>query len=160
MRKVSLVLFIIVFSFSSDAFASNRKILPRALRSVCTKVRTLTRGEIWKSIASHHIPKSDPRGSSTSFITLRGTGAPRNSCLYVYSANGTLIHKLGKYYITGASYSSRYYGGYGCGDKKSASQVAAAAKASAGSTRVYITSGTGNCATVANPNTCVNSSGC
>lgn len=140
-------------------FLSAKK-LPRSLSSVCKNVRNLTRGEIWKSIASTHIPTSDPRRFSTSFITLRGTGAPRNSCLYVYNSKGVLVHKLGKYYISGAAYSSRYYGGYGCGDKKRASQVANSASSGTGSTRVYITSGTKNCATISNPNACYNSAQC
>lgn len=140
-------------------FLSAKK-LPRALSSVCKNIRGLTRGEVWKSIASTHIPSSDPRRFSTSFITLRGTGAPRNSCLYVYNAKGGLVHKLGKYYLTGAKYSSRFYGGYGCGDKRRASQVASAAQSATGSTRVYITSGTKNCATISNPNACYNSAQC
>lgn len=130
----------------------------RALSSVCKKIRNLTRGEIWKSIASNHI--NDQRKLSTSFITLRSTIAPKNNCLYVYDKKGNLIHKLGRYFPTGSLYSSRYYGGYGCGDVKSASSVAATARQNTGSAAGYMTSGTGNCVLIPNIASCFNSSGC
>ncbi len=128
------------------------------LSSVCKKIRNLTRGEIWKSIASNHI--NDQRKLSTSFITLRSTVAPKNNCLYVYDKKGTLIHKLGRYFPSGTLYSSRYYGGHGCGDLKSASSVAATARSNTGSSAGYMTSGTGNCVVIPNIASCFNSSGC
>lgn len=130
----------------------------RSLSSVCKKVRSLTRGEIYKSIASNHI--NDQRKLSTSFITLRSTTAPKNNCLYVYDKKGTLIHKLGRYFPSGALYSSRYYGGHGCGDLKSAASVAATARRNTGSAAGYMTSGTGNCVVIPNMGSCFNSSGC
>ena len=129
-----------------------------SLSTYCKKVRSLTRGEIWKSIASKHI--NDQRKFSTSFITLRSTGAPRNNCLSVYDKKGNLVHTLGRYFPNGAEYSSRYYGGYGCGDRKSAATAAALAKKNTGSSAGYMTSGTGNCVLIPNINACFNSSGC
>lgn len=135
-----------------------RRTKKKSLKTFCKKVRSLTRGEIWKSRASDHI--NDQRKFSTSFITLRSTGAPRNSCLSVYDKKGNLIHKLGQYFPSGAAYSSRYYGGYGCGDKKSAATVAAIARKNTGSPEGYVTSGTGNCLKISNLNACFNSSAC
>lgn len=132
--------------------------ISRSLRSVCKNIRGLYRGEIYKSIASHHI--TDQRASSTSFITLRNTRPPKNNCLSVYNKNGVKIHLMGRYFPTGAAYSSRYYGGHGCGDLKRASQVAALARSGTGTPEIYITSGTGNCARVPNANACYNSSAC
>jgi hypothetical protein len=114
-----------------------------SLASACKKIRTLSRGEIWKARASNHI--NDQRKLSTSFITLRLTTAPKNNCLYVYDKKGNLVHKLGRYFPTGSLFSSRYYGGYGCGDVKSASTVASIARSNTGSSAGYMTSGTGNC---------------
>jgi hypothetical protein len=150
-----------VLGFSRDgsySITQVRKVNARKLSSVCTRVRSLSRGEIYKSIASKHI--NDQRATSTSFITLRSTGAPKNNCLYVYDKAGNLIHKMGRYFPTGAAYSSRYYGGHGCGDLKSASAVASAARSRTGSPAGYITSGTGNCAFVPNMGSCFNSSAC
>lgn len=140
------------------AFAAPPVTKARNLRKVCKNIRSLYRGEIYKSIASHHI--NDQRKSSTSFITLRNTRAPAKNCLYGFDKNGTLVHKLGRYFPTGVKYSSRYYGGHGCGDLKSAALVAAIARRNSGSPEIYITSGTGNCARVADANRCYNSSGC
>lgn len=130
----------------------------RALRSVCRAVRSLYRGEIWKSIASKHI--ADRRSQSTSFITLRSTLAPRFNCLNGYDSNGNLIHRLGRYFPTGAAYSSRFYGGHGCGDGQRASVVSARARRQTGKTGLYLTSGTGNCALIPDPSKCYNSSAC
>ena len=129
-----------------------------ALGAVCKRVRSLTRGEIYKSRASDHI--NDQRKLSTSFITLRSTTPPKNNCLYVYDKSGNLIHKLGRYFPTGTAYSSRYYGGHGCGDLKSASTVANLARSKTGSSAGYMTSGTGNCVLIPNLAACFNSSGC
>jgi len=137
------------------------QIAPRSIKSlsaVCRRVRSLKSGEIYKSIASRHIP--DQRKLSTSFITVRGAAAPRNNCLYVYDRRGTLIHTLGQYFPTGIKYSSRYYGGHGCGDLKSAASIAATASRNTGSPEGFITSGTGNCARIPNLNSCFNSSAC
>jgi hypothetical protein len=150
-----------VLGFARDgsySISQVRRVSARRLSSVCTRVRSLSRGEIYKSIASKHI--NDQRASSTSFITLRSTGAPKNNCLYVYDKAGNLIHKMGRYFPTGTEYSSRYYGGHGCGDLKTASAVASAATSNSGSPAGYITSGTGNCAFIPNMRSCFNSSAC
>lgn len=130
----------------------------KSLSKVCKKVRSLTRGEIYKSVASNHI--HDQRKLSSSFITMRSTTAPKNNCLYVYDKKGNLIHKLGRYFPSGALYSSRYYGGHGCGDLKSAASVAATARKNTGSSAGYMTSGTGNCVLIPNMGSCFNSSAC
>lgn len=150
-----------VLGFARDgsySITTVRKTTARKLSSVCKRVRSLSRGEIYKSIASKHI--NDQRATSTSFITLRSTGAPKNNCLYVYDKAGNLIHKMGRYFPTGAAYSSRYYGGHGCGDLRSAATIASLASRNTGSAAGYITSGTGNCAFIPNLRSCFNSSAC
>ena len=150
-----------VLGFARDgsySITQVRRVNARKLSSVCTRVRSLSRGEIYKSIASKHI--SDQRANSTSFITLRSTGAPKNNCLYVYDKSGNLIHSMGRYFPTGTAYSSRYYGGHGCGDLKTASAVASTATSNTGSPAGYVTSGTGNCAFIPNMRSCFNSSAC
>lgn len=131
---------------------------PAGLRGVCKSVRSLLQGEIYKSKASNHI--TDQRRLSTSFITLARTRPPKNNCLYGFARNGTLIHKLGRYFPSGALYSSRYYGGSGCGDLKSAALVASMARRAGGSPSIYLTSGTGVCAYVPDASRCYHSSGC
>ncbi len=130
------------------------------LASVCPTVRDALGGEIWKSIASTHIPTSDPRRFSTSFITRAGTPAPSTNCVSVYDGRGNLVHQLGKYSPTGSAYSSRNYGGSGCGDKRRASDVAAQALSQAGSITVYVKVKANQCVRIPNPNGCVNSSQC
>lgn len=150
-----------IVSYSSGgarAITTVRKTKRASLATYCKRIRTLTRGEIWKSRASDHI--NDQRKLSTSFITLRSTGAPKNNCLYVYDKKGNLVHKLGRYFPTGTAYSSRYYGGHGCGDLRSAATVAGMARSKTGSAEGYVTSGTGNCVKIPNLNACFNSSGC
>lgn len=137
--------------------ASNGK---TGIKSVCSKVRSLGSGEIWKSIGSNHFPSTDPRRYSTSFITRRGTSAPSGNCISVYAANGKLVSKLGLYARNEREYSSRFYGATGCGDKKGGAAVASAAKKVAGTSRVYITSNGKNCAVIQNPASCYNSSQC
>ena len=154
LRKLPILILAMLIGFQFSAVHAQAK----GLSKVCKTVRNLASGEIYKSIASHHI--TDARAASTSFITIRSARPPKNECLYVYDTGGNLIHKLGRYYPSGDKYSSRYYGGAGCGDGLRASTVASIAIKNTGSPAIYITSGTGNCARVANANSCVNSSGC
>jgi hypothetical protein len=130
------------------------------LSSVCPTVRSIKRGEVWKSIASTHIPVVDPRRFSSSFITRRGTPAPSFTCLELYDGRGNLIHKLGRYSPTGAEYSSRSYGGFGCGDLKTALDVAGTAISNTGQSTSYLKVTASQCVTIPNPNSCYNSSGC
>ncbi len=130
------------------------------INSVCTKVRGIAGGEIWKSIGSNHFPPSDPRRYSTSYITRRGTTAPSGDCISVYAANGKLVSRLGVYARNEREYSSRFYGATGCGDKKGGGSIASAARKVAGTSRVYITSNGKNCAVIPNPASCYNSSQC
>jgi hypothetical protein len=132
----------------------------KALSDVCPSIRAIQRGEIWKNVASTHIPRSDPRRYSTSFITLRSTSAPSLRCIKVYDSEGNQVHALGRYAPSGALYSSRSYGGHGCGDRKSARKVAADAQASGGSTKVYLKVRSNQCIEIGTPNTCYNSAAC
>lgn len=130
------------------------------IAAVCPNIRGLNSGEIWKSIGSDHFPPGDPRRSSVSFITRAGSQSPSGDCITVYSSNGKPIAKLGLYRRNEAKYSSRFYGGSGCGDGKSGASVAAMARKIAGTSKVYITSNGRNCAVIPNPGSCYNSSQC
>ena len=130
------------------------------LSSVCPQLRPPTRGEIWKSIASTHIPNTDPRRFSTSFITRAGTTAPTPTCLAMYDGKGNLIHQLGRYSPTGSAYSYRSYGGSGCGDKQTPVSVAQTAINNTGESTGYLKVNESECVTIPNPNGCINSSAC
>lgn len=137
----------------------NRK-APQGLSEVCRSTRALRSCEIWKARASGHIPGSDPRSSSTSFIALRGCPGTYSSCIPVYDKNGNKIHSLGEYPNSISSYDSRHYGGSGCGDGKSPSRVADEARANTGSPEVYVKDSDGVCVRVPNAGVCYNSSEC
>ena len=79
--------------------------------------------------------------------------APPNNktCLRVYAANGQEISKAGLYESSG-KYGARWYTGWGCGDLKSAGQIAAAANAAAGSSSVYLEGAGSSCVGPFNPN--------
>lgn len=125
------------------------------LASVCPTRTALARTDVWKSRQSNHIPGSDSRKNSTALIILRGGRQFASSCMSGYSSSGKLVHKLGAYYPTGSLYNKRLYGGYGCGDRKTPRQVAAAASGG-----LYLKVSANSCVKVPNPNTCYNSSGC
>lgn len=131
-----------------------------SLETECPSIRAIERGEIWKNIASTHIPKTDPRRKSTSFITVRSKTAPAFHCIKVYDNAGNLVHKLGRYSPAGSSYSSRSYGGAGCGDKKTARRVADLALSNTGSTTIYLKVRSNECIQLSTPNRCFNSAAC
>ena len=129
------------------------------LQARCPSIRNPSGGEIWKNIASTHIPTSDPRRFSTSFITRSGTAAPQVSCIEAFDKNGNKVHSLG-FYGAGGQYSSRFYGGSGCGDKKSGSAIASIARGNTGSPEIYLKTNSNTCIRIGNPNSCINSSAC
>jgi hypothetical protein len=130
------------------------------LQSVCPTVRALHSAEIWKAIASTHIPASDPRRYSTSFIVRSGNQAPSDNCIPVYDSRGNQVHALGQYFPTGSAYSSRHYGGSGCGDKKGPDAIYSAATGNTGSSEIYLKVQSGECVKIPNPKGCYNSSQC
>jgi hypothetical protein len=130
------------------------------LQSVCPSVREIRSGEIWKAIASTHIPNTDPRRFSTSFITRKGVPAAQFQCIAVYDSNGNQVHSLGQYFPTGSDWSARHYGGSGCGDKKHPTQVVSSAQSNTGSAQVFLKVRSSECIRVPNPNSCYNSSQC
>jgi hypothetical protein len=89
-----------------------------------------------------------------------GTSAPSSKCILMYDGKGNLIHQLGQYFPTGSKYSSIFYGGSGCGDKKTAVSVAQTAINSTGESTAYIKVNDSECVTIPNPNSCLNSSAC
>ncbi len=137
-----------------------KKVTASALSDVCPQTRAIERGEIWKNVASTHIPTSDARRYSTSFITLRSHSAPSFSCIKVYDTAGNLVHKLGRYSPTGSQYSSRSYGGSGCGDRKSARAVASRARSNTGSAKIYLKVRSNQCIELSTPDDCFNSIAC
>jgi hypothetical protein len=163
MKRVWLVLLALslgtVLEVQSAEARTTRVKKSRSLSSVCRTTRSFAKGEIWKPRASSHIPTSDPRRKSTSFIVLRGYAAPSASCLNVYDSEGTLIHKLGVYSRNG-TYKARFYGGSGCGDKKSASTVNSTARRNTGSSTIYVKVGTNTCVSLPSATSCKNSSNC
>lgn len=144
------------FIEDSEAARSTKKVKANALNSVCKSIRELRSGEIYKHIASSHISPADPRRFSTSFITVRGVGAPTLSCLEMYDSNGKAIHRIGRYFPTGSSYSSRFYGGAGCGTGESPSILSSRSKRKA----VYLKVTPKTCVRIPSVTRCFNSSAC
>lgn len=131
-----------------------------SLQSQCPVIRAIRPGEIWKSIASTHIPNTDPRRFSTSFITRNNVSPPSESCLLLLDSRGNKVHQLGEYFPTGSSYSSRNYGGSGCGDKKSPVDIVGEANRNTGAITTYLKINATTCISIPNANTCYNSSQC
>jgi len=130
------------------------------LQAVCGTVRSIASTEVWKAIASTHIPNTDPRRFSTSFIVRAGSTPPSDNCIEVFDSRGNQVHSLGQYYPTGSAYSARHYGGSGCGDQKRPEAVVSAATSNTGSSEVYLRVSPGSCVRIPNPNSCYNSSQC
>ncbi len=131
-----------------------------ALSRVCRTTRDLDRKEVWKSRQSPHIPTYDPRKNSTALIGLAGATRPSSSCITAYDNDGDRVHSLGAYVPPGSLYAYRHYGGWGCGDKKSPSSVAAAAKKGAGNTNINVALRSNLCVKIPDPRSCYNSAGC
>lgn len=131
-----------------------------ALADVCPATRALKRGEIYKTKQSPHIPSGDSRKNSTAFITTRGTPAPSGKCLTMYDSNGTAVHKMGRYNNTNPEYTSRYYGGTGCGDRKRPTRIGNVVNTNTGSYQGYLKVGTRTCVVIPDVRRCYNSSGC
>ncbi|MBX7139386.1 MAG: hypothetical protein K1X83_15570 [Oligoflexia bacterium] len=127
------------------------------LRTVCSKIIDLPSTMIYKSIASHHI--TDARARSTSFIGTYAAPDISSACLQVYDGKGNLVHKMGLYQ-KGFGWRWRFYGGYPCGDFKTAARVAADAEANTGSPAIYIKTSSSQCVKIVNANRCYNSAGC
>lgn len=158
MKKL-IMLCCMIAIIAAPAHAINRKVKNRTLAQQCKFQRGLSRGEIYKSRQSPHIPSFDRRKNSTALIYLRSARAASGSCLNVYDKAGNLVHKMGVYARGESLYSARFYGGSGCGDAKSPSTIASLAKRNTKSTEVYIDTGT-VCLKIPNPTSCINSVGC
>jgi hypothetical protein len=119
--------------------------------AVCIQVRSinLKLQSIYRTVGKY----------STSFITRKGTDAPGYDCLKAFDRKGRLIHTLG-IYARNDGYSSRFYGGYGCGDGKSPSTIARQAKRRTGKPAIFVKVKPRMCVRVPDANQCYNSSGC
>lgn len=153
---LAIAVAIVSMSVASDAFAARKKATNK-LSQVCSSVVNIPSTQIYKSIASKHI--TDARASSTSFIGTTAAPSVSSSCLLAYDGKGNQVHSLG-IYQRGFGWAYRFYGGYGCGDHKTAKKVAAAAKANTGSSAIYIKTSTSKCVKIPNANACYNSAGC
>ena len=150
-KKITLIS--VLMLISAPAFA-----ISDGLKEKCTRVRELTGGEIYKSIGSPHVEAE--RRNSTSFITRAGTDQPIYDCLKGYNREGKLIHKLGVYARNDGSYSSRFYGGTGCGDRKRPADIAKQAIKQTGKPAIFLKVKRRVCVRIPHANQCFNSSGC
>jgi hypothetical protein len=150
-KKIILAMLCLIVS--SEAFA-----ITDGLKEVCGRVRKLKGGEIYKSIGSPHVEAE--RRNSTSFITRAGTEQPDFDCLKGYNRKGKLIHKLGVYARNDGSYSSRFYGGTGCGDRKRPADIAKQAVKQTGKPAIFLKVKRRTCVRIPHANQCYNSSGC
>jgi len=116
------------------------------LGSVCPNISPVVGGMLWKPSSEH---SGFPReGRPGMFFK---TGAPGGSCAQVYASNGQQVSQMGHYNAGTSKYGKRYYTGWGCGDKKYASQIASAAKAASGNTQVYVKTSNNLCRGPINP---------
>ena len=109
---------------------------------------------------SHEFSSADPRSRSTSLIARRGCPGSFNGCIAVFDKEGNQVHSLGDYNNTLSQYDSRHYGGFGCGDRKSADAVGKEALANTGSQEVYLRDDDNICVKVPNADRCCFSSEC
>lgn len=154
---VVMGLVVVAPNFSEAARNKRPKVTRNKLKNVCSRVIDLPSSMIYKSIASTHI--TDARARSTSFIGTYAAPDLSLSCLLVYDGKGNLVHKMGLYQ-KGAGWRWRFYGGYPCGDYKTASRVASQAIANTGSPTVYIKTSNTQCIKIVNANRCYNSGAC
>ncbi|NLF25425.1 MAG: hypothetical protein GX589_07175, partial [Deltaproteobacteria bacterium] len=117
-----------------------------SLGAVCSRTTSPFSGFLWK-------PASTDSGGSREgkpMVAWKSGPPTSNSCLQVYAQNGTVVSQFGMY-ASGGKYGARWYSGWGCGDGKSASQIAQAAQAAAGSNNVYLQGSGGACVGPINP---------
>jgi len=116
------------------------------LGAVCPTIAPVVGGMLWKPASEH---SGAPReGKPGMFFKV---GAPGDSCVSVYANNGQKVSQMGHYNAGTLEYGKRYYMGWGCGDGKSGSQIATAAKAAAGNTDVYVKTSGNICRGPINP---------
>jgi hypothetical protein len=134
---------------TSTPTTSTGNVSTKGLSGVCPIVKNIAAPYLWKAEASKHIPGADRRKNSSTFIVGRSGSGPAGACLNVYAGNGALVHKVGLY-ARGSGYAARYYGGTGCGDAKSASRIGTDARATSGSTSIYVKINSTTCLKVSN----------
>lgn len=129
-----------VFGEASATTSAAKAKGPVSIKDVCTKLRQSgPNGFLWKPASDH---SGYPReGKPTALWT---KDIPTKSCLSLYAVNGVKIGQIGVFEYSG-KYGGRWYSGYGCGDRKSASQVAKAAKQAAGRKKIYVEGRGGTC---------------
>ncbi|RME61368.1 MAG: hypothetical protein D6780_01840 [Candidatus Dadabacteria bacterium] len=129
------------------------------LRAVCKNIRSIRRGEIYKSTGSPHF--TDARRFSTGFIIVRGVSAPSVSCILVYDKNGNKVHSMGIYARGERDWAARYYGASTrCSDGQSGRSVASKAKRNTGKPTVYLKISSRECIEIPDASQCYNSRSC
>ncbi|MCB0322906.1 MAG: VCBS repeat-containing protein [Bdellovibrionales bacterium] len=118
-----------------------------SIGSVCTTTRSPFSGFLWKPASTH----SGGTREGRPMIAWKSGPPNTKSCLRVYAENGQEISRAGLFEANG-KYGARWYTGWGCGDQKSANEIASAAYAAAGSTNVYLEGNGGSCIGPINPN--------
>lgn len=168
-RPIAVILLSLLFASASLADSTSRGNFRRALRSgiirtaagsICRSDRTPARGEIYKAKQSPHIASTDRRKFSTAMIYARGVATPSTNCISAYDASGRVVHRLGLYRRGEAEYAARFYGGSGCGDAKTPSQIARDAIKNSGYPTIFLSVGGGLCVRIPDPRSCYNSIGC
>jgi hypothetical protein len=163
--KKSLFICLLVLLVAVPANAAKAKAKPKAnavsagLRAQCSTQRALSRAEIYKSRQSPHIPSFDRRKNSTALIYLRSARPAPGGCLNVLDSQGKIVHRMGIYARGESLYSARFYGGSGCGDGMTPSQIASVATKRTKKATVYIDIGS-QCLIIPDPRRCFNSVGC
>lgn len=105
--------------------------------SSCSQTLSWPSGHVYKTIGSEHF--YDVRRNTIGIILKPGARGPYPSCVEALDKNGRVVAKLGLY-STGNGWAARYYAGIGCGSGTpyNGAGVAARARQSSGSSKVYM----------------------
>ena len=109
--------------------------------SSCARVAAWPGSHIYKTVGSHHF--TDVRRNTIGVVVKPGGQGPFPSCVRAVDTGGKVIASLGAYIPAGPGWQARYYAGIGCGSGTplNGSAVAAKARASSGSSRIYLNFG-------------------
>lgn len=109
--------------------------------SSCSRVAGWPGSHVYKTIGSHHF--TDVRRNTIGVVIKPGGQGPFPGCIQAVDTKGKVLASLGAYIPAGPGWQARYYAGIGCGSSTplNGNAVAARARASSGSTRIYLNFG-------------------
>lgn len=124
----------------------------------CSQISRWPSGYIYKTIGSTHF--FDVRRNTSGVVVKSGTPGPFPNCATAIDTKGNVLAKFGLY-AKGAGWAARYYAGVGCGAGTpfNGATIASKARASSGSSKIYLNFA-GNCYGPIEAGVCIGSSQC